>query len=82
MYCQSCRQLGNNLVCGFLDDEEQEAGDEDDEDDDDGWDSDDFDESENDSDECDGPDETLPNKRQSRIIFDELHDIPDLVSMP
>ncbi len=65
----SCMQLANNLVCGILDDEEQEAGDEGDEDDDDGWDSDDFDESENDSDGSDG---TL-------IFFDELY---DLVSMP
>ncbi|CAB4028624.1 FYVE, and PH domain-containing 4-like, partial [Paramuricea clavata] len=40
-----------------------------------GCDSDEFDESENDSDERE---ETLPNKRQSRIIFGELLDIPDL----
>ena len=44
----------------------------------DGWDSDEFDESENDSDE---PEESLPSKRQSRIIFDNLHDIPDLVGI-
>ena len=49
------------------------------EDEDDGWESDEFDESDNDSDE---PEESLPNKRQSRLIFGELHDIPDLVCMP
>ena len=43
-----------------------------------GWDSDEFDLSENDSDDRE---ETLPNKRQSRIIFGELLDIPDLVSL-
>ena len=48
----------------------------DEEDDDDGWDSDEF-ESENDSDDRD--DSNLPSKRQSKIIFDELEHIPELV---
>ena len=53
-------------------DDEEIEGDEEDEDDD-GWDTDEF---ESDSDDRD---ESLPNKRQSKIIFDELHDIPELV---
>ena len=54
-------------------DAEKIEGDEEDEEDEDGWDTDEF---ESDSDDRD---EALPDKRQSRIIFDELDDIPDLV---
>lgn len=57
------------------DTEEHDRIEGDEEDEEEGWDSDEF-ESENDSDDRD---EHLPDKRASKIIFDELHDIPDLV---